>query len=223
MENMAQTEIIEKTRKHVESMFRGETNAHDWWHIYRVWRLSLHLAEQEPGADLQVVQLAALLHDIADWKFHEGDLEAGPRAAQELLEGFGADDEVVKKVAYIVRNVSFRGGTNQHKMQTLEGKIVQDADRLDAIGAIGIARTFAFGGSNDRIMHDPGHDPKQFKSFEEYRNTVKNGTTINHFYEKLLLIKDRLNTDSARLMAERRHKFMQEFLNEFYAEWEGER
>ncbi|HSW98608.1 MAG TPA: HD domain-containing protein [Candidatus Saccharimonadales bacterium] len=220
---MTGAELIKRTRKYAEDTLRKETNAHDWWHVARVEKLALHLARQEKGANLLVVQLGALLHDIADWKFHNGDTEIGPRTAQQWLEGLGTDPEVTEQVAYIVRHVSFRGGTNQHAMESLEGKIVQDADRLDAIGAIGIARVFTFGGAFGRQMYDPAHKPQQFTSFEAYKNQVKDNTSINHFYEKLLLLKDRLNTDAARRFAAKRHEFMEQFLDEFYAEWEGER
>jgi len=220
---MSEAEIIKQTKQYTEQQMRAETNAHDWWHVYRVWRLSIHLAEQEKGADMFVVQLGALLHDIADWKFHDGDLEIGPRTASSWLEKLKVDEAVVKQVAYIVRNVSFRGGTNTHVMGTIEGKIVQDADRLDAIGAIGIARTFTFGGSFGRVMYDPMARPKQTVSFDEYRKTMGESTTINHFYEKLLLLKDQLHTESARSIAKQRHSYMETFLEEFYAEWEGKK
>lgn len=221
--NMTQAEIIKRTKQHVEKLLRAETNAHDWWHVYRVWRLSVHLAEQEKDVDLFVVQLGALLHDIADWKFHDGDVEIGPRTAKEWLQTLKVDEGVIERVAYIVRNVSFRGGTNTHVMQTIEGKIVQDADRLDAIGAIGIARTFTFGGSFGRDMYDPAKQPEEITSFEQYQKTMGDNTTINHFYEKLLLLKDLLHTESARRIAQKRHSYMEQFLEEFYAEWEGKR
>ncbi|HSW99631.1 MAG TPA: HD domain-containing protein [Patescibacteria group bacterium] len=219
---MTQAEIVEQTRRHVEVQLRAETNAHDWWHVYRVWHLAMHLSEQEKGSDLFIVQLGALLHDIADWKFHDGDIEAGPRVATEWLQSLKVDEKTIEKVAYIVRNVSFRGGTNTHVMQSIEGKIVQDADRLDAIGAIGIARTFTFGGSFGREMYDPNMKPQEITgSFEQYQKSMVNSTTINHFYEKLLLLKDKLNTESAKRVAQKRHVYMEAFLEEFYAEWEG--
>jgi uncharacterized protein len=223
MVHMTDAELIERTRKYAENTLRAETNAHDWWHVYRVWKLALHLAEHEKGADLLVVQLGALLHDIADWKFHKGDLEIGPNTAREWLEGLGAAPEIIEKVVYIVRHVSYRGGTNTHKMQSLEGKLVQDADRLDAIGAIGVARTFTFGGSAGRDMYDPNLRPKDYASFDDYQKNMNDNTTINHFYEKLLLLKDKLNTESARKIAQKRHEYMERFLEEFYAEWDGER
>jgi len=221
---MTQTEILERTREYAEKTLRGETNAHDWWHVLRVWNLAMHLAEEEKGADKFVVGLGALLHDIADWKFHNGDTTVGPRKTREWLESLEVDGDVVERVVYIVEHVSYRGGTNKHVMQTLEGKIVQDADRLDAIGAIGIARTFTFGGAFGREMYDPTLKPRtDFTSFEEYQKQVKDNTTINHFYEKLLLLKDKLNTEAARRVAQKRHDYMEQFLEEFYAEWDGKR
>jgi uncharacterized protein len=220
---MTNADVIARTREYAEETLKRETNAHDWFHVERVCKLALTLAKAEKGADPFVVELGALLHDIADWKFHNGDTEIGPRTAQTWLEGLGVAPEAVEKVVYIVRHISFRGGTNKHVMETIEGKIVQDADRLDAIGAIGIARTFTFGGSAGREMHNPSIKPTDFQSFEEYAKKVKGNTTINHFYEKLLLLKDRLNTESARKAAQKRHDFMEQFLEEFYAEWEGKR
>jgi uncharacterized protein len=220
---MTQAEIIEHTRKYVEEKLRDETNAHDWWHVYRVCQLAMHLAEHEKGVDLFVLQLGALFHDIADWKFHDGDIEIGPRMTREWLEQLHVDESVVSQVVYIVQHVSFRGGTNRHGMQTLEGKLVQDADRLDAIGAVGIARTFTFGGAFGREMYDPNRKPQDFTSFEDYRKAMHDDTTINHFYEKLLLLKDQLNTESAKRIAQKRHEYMEGFLKEFYAEWDGER
>jgi uncharacterized protein len=218
---MSNAEVIEKTRSFIETKFATEEGAHDWWHLYRVWQLTKHIANQEKDANMLVVELGALLHDIADWKFHSGDLEAGPKAAKEWLESCKADKEIIDQVVYIVRNVSFKGGTNKYTMETIEGMIVQDADRLDGMGAIGIARTFAFGGHLGRQIYDPNNKPKEYKSFEEFKNSLKEGTTINHFYEKLLLLKNRMNTDTGKKMALLRHKYMENFLKEFYAEWEG--
>ncbi|HEY1063891.1 MAG TPA: HD domain-containing protein, partial [Candidatus Saccharimonadales bacterium] len=163
------------------------------------------------------------LHDIADWKFHDGDTEIGPRRTTEWLTKLGVEQPIVERVAYIVRHISYRGGTNQHVMETLEGKIVQDADRLDALGAIGIARTFAFGGAHGRSMYEPDQGPQSFDSFQEFKKNMKTGTTINHFYEKLLLLKDGMHTDTAKQIARARHAYMETFLDEFYAEWDGKR
>jgi uncharacterized protein len=221
---MPQNDIITKTYAHVKQALSTDRTGHDWWHVHRVLQLACHIAREEQGADMLVVELGALLHDIADWKFHDGDLTAGPRAARVWLESQDVDADVIEKVAYIVEHVSFRGGTNKHVMQTLEGKIVQDADRLDAIGAIGIARTFTFGGARGREMYDPAQKPQQHESFESFRKvTMAGGTTLNHFYEKLLLLKDGMHTHTARALARHRHQVMEQFLDEFYKEWDGER
>ena len=219
---MTKAEILAKTREHIKEGMGGDKTGHDWWHIYRVTQLAKRLAKEE-GADPFVTELGALLHDIADWKFTDGDFEAGPRESRKWLESLGADEEVIQKVEYIVRHVSFRGGTNEHVMQTIEGKVVQDADRLDALGAIGVVRTFTFGGAYGREVYDPAHSPHKYKDFEDYKKHMHASTTINHFYEKLLLIKDRLNTDSARRIAAHRHKYLEDFLEEFYTEWEGKK
>ncbi len=220
---MSVDNIIAKTETFVKEMLGDDTTGHDWAHIQRVFVLSKRIAENEPAADRQIVELGALLHDIADWKFHNGDLEAGPNAATKWLESQSTDQEIIDKVVYIVRHISYRGGTNKHAMQTLEGKIVQDADRLDAMGAIGIARTFTFGGSRSRTMYDPAIQPRRHTSFEEYRQVIQNDTTINHFYDKLLLLKDGMHTKTARQLAGHRHDVMKQFLDEFYKEWNGER
>jgi uncharacterized protein len=180
---------------------------------------ALRIARGEP-VDTFVVELAALLHDIADWKFHDGDLTAGPRAARQWLESLGVEHEVVLHVCDIIETVSFKGAGVATRMSTPEGMVVQDADRLDAIGAIGIGRTFAYGGHTGRPMHDPDVEPVLHNSFEQYK--ASNGPTINHFYEKLLLIKDRLNTETARQLAKERHEFMEQFLDRFLAEWDGQ-
>lgn len=213
-------QIIQKTKDYVEEKFNGEGTGHDWWHMYRVWKLASHIAQSESKADSFIVELGALLHDIADWKFNDGDMEAGPRAARDWLESLGVSDEVIQKVEDIVRNVSFKGANVQQNMKSLEGKIVSDADKLDAIGAIGIARTFAYGGGHGTPIYDPAIKPVQHDSFEDYKNSKSH--TINHFYEKLLLLKDKLYTKTAKQFAEHRHKYMERYLEEFYKEWEGE-
>ncbi|MEP6987544.1 MAG: HD domain-containing protein [Chloroflexota bacterium] len=195
---------------------QGESSGHDWWHIYRVWQTSLYIAAHE-NVDDDVVQLAALLHDIGDWKFHAGDETVGPRLAREWLESLAVDENIITHVCTIIANLSFKGADVKAAPLSLEGQVVQDADRLDAIGAIGIARAFAYGGAKGREMHDPQAAPVLHSSFEQYK--ASQGTTINHFHEKLLLLKDRLNTQTAKTLAERRHTFMLEFLQEFDAEW----
>ncbi len=216
---MNQQEVITKTQLFIEESFSSENSGHDYWHMYRVWKLVKYIAKTEQDVDMFVLELAALLHDIADWKFHGGDEEAGPKAARHWLESLNVDDNVIKQVEDIIRNVSFKGARVQTTLNTIEGKIVHDADKLDAIGAIGIGRTFAYGGSKGRPMHDPKRLPEQHETFEAYKNSES--PTINHFYEKLLLLKDRMFTITAKQLAEHRHKIMEEFLIEFHAEWEG--
>jgi len=218
---MKNEESISKTVEFVRKKFEKEGSGHDWWHIYRVWQLSKHIAVKEKDVNITVAELAALLHDIADWKFHNGDEEAGPNAAKKWLKSIDADSKTIEQVVYIVKHISFKGGTNKHFMETIEGKIVQDADRLDAMGAIGIARAFAFGGHLNRTIHEPGENPKNYKDFDSFKKNLTKGSSINHFYEKLLLLKDRMNTETGKKMADHRHKYMEDFLEEFYAEWEG--
>lgn len=213
-----QQEQIDKIAELVKQRLSGEGSGHDWWHIYRVWQLAKHINIQEQGDDF-VVQLAALLHDIADWKFHNHDENIGPQAAKEILQHINVNESIVERVCDIVGTISFLGAGEKNKISTLEGKIVQDVDRLDAIGAIGIARTFAYGGYAHRPMYNPEHKPSENQTKEEYMNN--NSPTINHFYEKLLLLKDRMNTKTGREIAENRHAFMEHYLDQFYAEWEG--
>jgi len=212
--------LIGKTAEYVRSLLVGEGSGHDWWHIYRVWKMSVRIAKEE-NANLLVVELGALLHDIADWKFNDGDEEVGPAKARAWLQSLMVDEEVIAQVCQIVRDISYKGAGVATPMPTIEGQVVQDADRLDAIGAIGIARTFAYGGSKAREMYNPDQSPVLHQSFEQYK--MGNGSTINHFYEKLLLLKERMNTATAKRLAQHRHKVMEEFLDEFYLEWEGER
>jgi uncharacterized protein len=225
-----QQEIINKTAEMVKQKFMGEGSGHDWWHIYRVWNTAKTIAAgEEAGADksdkqsvnLLIVELAALLHDIADYKFHDGDETIGGKVSQEWLESIGVESDIIERVVYIVDNVSFKGGGDAKKMGSLEGKIVQDADRLDSMGAMGIARCFAYGGFKNQEIYNPEIAPRLGMSKEEYKS--HRGTQINHFYEKLLLLKDLMNTQTARQLAQQRHQFMQSYLEEFFAEWEGKR
>jgi uncharacterized protein len=212
--------VLTRTVEFVRGRLEGEGSGHDWWHVHRVWRNAVRIGATE-DADPFVVQLAALLHDIADWKFNDGDDSVGPRVAAEWLESCGVAPAVVRHVARIIGEVSFKGAGVPSVPSTIEGKIVQDADRLDAIGAIGIARTFAYGGSRGRPIYDPAIPPVTHRTFEEYKRD--DGPTINHFHAKLLLLRDRMNTESARKLANERHAFMEAFLREFLAEWEGDR
>jgi len=215
----ARAEVLARTEAHVRQAMSGEGTGHDWWHIHRVRQTALRLAREE-GADAYVVELAALLHDIADHKFHGGDETAGPRAARAWLEGAGVEDEVIAHVSAIIAGLSFKGAGVATPMHTPEGRVVQDADRLDAMGAVGIARAFAYGGSLGRPLHEPEQPPEAHASFAAYKAST--GATINHFHEKLLLLRDRMNTASARRVAEGRHRFMERYLARFHAEWEGE-
>lgn len=220
MSDILKKEILQKTESHVQQLLEGEGSGHDWWHIHRVRNTALQLAKNE-HADLYIVELAALLHDIADHKFHDGDETIGPKVAGEWLTEIGADSETILHIQQIIRDISYKGAGVATPMQSLEGEIVQDADRLDAIGAIGIGRAFAYGGNKNREMYNPDHSPTQHQSFEAYK--TDKGPTINHFYEKLFLLKDRMNTDAAKKMAEERHQFMVEFVDRFYAEWDGKK
>ncbi len=217
---MSNQEIIDAVVAHIKQEFSGEATGHDWYHIERVWKNAKQIQATE-GGDLFIVELGALLHDIADHKFVDNaDVEARKRTV-ELLSGFGVSDEIIDAVLHIVLNCSFKGGIGENKMKSLEGRIVQDADRLDAIGAIGIARTFAYGGKAGNMIYDPAVEPTQFKSAEEYR--TKRTHTINHFYEKLLQLKNGMNTETGIALATERDLFMVRFLEQFYAEWNGER
>jgi uncharacterized protein len=210
--------LIDRTIDHVKAVLSGDRTGHDWCHVYRVWTMAQRIGRAE-NADLLVVQLAALLHDIADWKFHDGDLSVGPRVAKDWLDSLAVDSAISEHVCRIIANVSFKGAAVDQPPLSLEGQVVQDADRLDALGAIGIARAFAYGGSKERAIYDPAVTPVQHRTAQEYFNS--GGSTVNHFYEKLLLLKDRMNTATGRAIAETRHQFMQDFLQRFLQEWEG--
>lgn len=212
------SETVERTVNFVRKKLGGEGSGHDWWHVYRVYKNALTINQREQ-ADPLVVSLAALLHDIADHKFHNGDTEIGPRVAKEWLENEGIEKQHIDHIGQIIRDMSFKGAEVKDSMGTLEGKIVQDADRLDAIGAIGIARAFAYGGHKGREMHTPGIEPRAHATFEDYKNSPS--SAINHFHEKLLLLKDRMNTATAKGIAEKRHAFMLHFLETFMNEWGG--
>lgn len=211
-----QATMIEKTKAFVQDTLKGDASGHDWWHIDRVHRLAKYIADRE-GADGFVVELAALLHDIADWKFHEGDLLAGGRVATEWLRSLNVSEAMTDHVARIINASSFKGAHVPDVMTCLEGQVLQDADRLDAMGAIGIARTFAYGGSKRRTMYDPNEAPLLHNSFDSYQNSTS--CTINHFYEKLLLLKDRMHTKTGKALAEKRHCVLEDFLKQFLSEW----
>lgn len=217
---MTKKQIIAKTAKYIENKLKGEGSGHDWWHVYRVWMLAKEIGEKEKG-DMFVIELAALLHDIADWKFTNGDDSVGPKLASDWLLKLDVNKMVIDEVATIIKDISFKGAGVKTSMKTLAGRVVQDADRLDAIGAIGIARTFAYGGHTGREIYNPNIKPIMHKTFGDYKKN--NSPTLNHFYEKLLLLKDLINTKTAKKMAVTRHKFMEVYLREFYAEWDGKK
>jgi len=212
-------EIIEHTIRFVKEQLKNAEGGHDWFHIERVYKNALLIAKEEK-CDIEVVKLAALLHDIADSKFHNGDESVGPKTARTFLEAQNVKEETILHVIAIIENISFKGGNFEQKFRSKELEIVQDADRLDAIGAIGIARTFNYGGFKNRALYDPEIAPNLAMSKEEYKKSE--APTINHFYEKLLLLKDKMNTETGKKIAKKRHDFMIHFLAQFYAEWEGE-
>lgn len=213
---MNEEKVLENTRFFVKKLLEGEGTGHDWWHIERVTNLAKSIAEKE-GANLFICQMAALLHDIADEKLNESE-EAGLELVCEWLNKQQIDETIKNQILEIVRTISFKGGHGP-KLTTLEAKVVQDADRLDAIGAIGIARCFTYAGAKGHLMYDPHLPPRESMSKEEYRHGES--TAINHFYEKLLKLKDLMNTDEGYRLAEERHRFMEDYLRQFFSEWDG--
>ncbi|MGB4448498.1 MAG: HD domain-containing protein [Cloacibacterium sp.] len=207
---------ITLTINFVKEKLEGAEAGHDWFHIERVWKLSKKIAEKE-GGNLEVIELSSLLHDIADPKFHNGDETLALKISQNFLEEIHVNAELIEQVLFVIKNISFKNRAEAPENPPLELQIVQDADRLDAIGAIGIARTFNFGGFKNNLMYHPEIKPNLGMNKEEYKKS--NGTTINHFYEKLLLLKDLMNTETAKRIASERHDFMLQFLDEFYKEW----
>jgi uncharacterized protein len=212
--------IIEKTIAFVKQKLQNAEGGHDWFHIERVYKNAILIAKKE-NCDQTVVQLGALLHDIADSKFHNGDETIGPKIAREFLESENVAQPTIQHITNIIENISYKGGNFEKKFTSIELEIVQDADRLDAIGAIGIARTFNYGGFKNRQLYNPDIAPNLSMSKEEYKNTES--PTINHFYEKLLRLKDKMNTVTGRKIAQERHEYMEIFLEQFYAEWNGEK
>ena len=207
--------LIKKTKEFVKEKCYGEGSGHDWYHIYRVHNTAKFIAEKE-GGDLFIIEMTALLHDIDDWKFSEGT-KTDTTVTEKFLHSLNISQEIIYKIITIIKTMSFKGGVVDSSQNTIEGMIVQDADRLDAIGAIGIARTFAYGGSKNRVIYDPTIKPMDFSTLEQVKNAENH--TINHFYEKLLKLKDLMNTPTGKTLAEKRHKFMENFLDEFYEEW----
>ena len=212
-------QIINNTILFVKNQLTHAEGGHDWFHIERVYKNALLIAEEEE-CDVTVVKLGALLHDIADSKFHGGDETVGPKTARTFLESQNVSEDIILHVIAIIENISFKGGNFEKKFNSKELEIVQDADRLDALGAIGIARTFNYGGFKNRPLYNPNIQPNLNMSKEEYKNSES--PTLNHFYEKLLLLKDKMNTETGKKIAQKRHDFMVTFLSQFYAEWDGQ-
>jgi uncharacterized protein len=213
---MNKSEILNNTVEIVKQKLKDAEAGHDWFHIERVWKNARKIAQTE-NCDIFIVEIAALLHDIADSKFNDGNEEIGPETAKNILESLNLDEESINNVVQIIRNISFKGGHKYSDFNSVELQIVQDADRLDAIGAIGIARAFNYGGFKNRTLYDPEIKPDLNMSKEAYKKSA--APTINHFYEKLLLLKDLMNTESGKKLAEERHLFMEQFLDQFYKEW----
>ncbi|UFH47217.1 HD domain-containing protein [Flavobacterium galactosidilyticum] len=217
---MIKTDLIGKTIVFVKAKLANAEAGHDWFHVERVYRNAILISKNEV-CNTAIVQLGALLHDIADSKFHDGDETVGPKMAREFLESQEVDEATIAHVINIIENISFKGGNFEKSFSSKELDIVQDADRLDAIGAIGIARMFNYGGFKNRVIYDPKIAPKNKMTKEEYKKN--NSPTINHFYEKLFLLKDKMNTETGKEIAKERHRYMEGFLSQFYAEWEGEK
>lgn len=211
---MTRNEMIEKTIVFVKRILEADASGHDWYHIERVYKLAQTIAKEE-GGDCFIIEMAALLHDVADEKLNESE-EAGLKRVEDWLADLRVSPEEQIHILHIIMNMSYKGG-HGGKVETLEGKIVQDADRLDALGAIGIARTFAYGGAKGRLMYDPAIPPREAMTKEEYRKS--NDPSLNHFYEKLLKLKDLMNTECAKRLAEERHLYMEQFIEQFMKEW----
>ena len=217
--NQSTDDIVLVTKAFVQNKLMNAEGGHDWWHIYRVWKMAARIAKSE-DVDHETVELAALLHDIADPKFHNGDETIGPRTAKNFLESQNVNQETIDHIVNIIQHMSFKNSLGKQSFTSKEMEVVQDADRLDAIGAIGIARVFSFGGHKGNPIHDPTMKPKLNMSKEEYKKS--NGTSLNHFYEKLFLLKDKMNTETGKKIAESRHDFMQGYVKRFYEEFEGD-
>ncbi|MCF6181239.1 HD domain-containing protein [Lutibacter sp.] len=217
---MNKEQIINNTKTFVQQTLKNAEGGHDWFHILRVWNNAKLIAKDE-NVDNFIVELGALLHDIADSKFNNGDETVGPKMAQEFLENQHVENAIIEHVENIITNISFKGGNFKQQFNSPELKVIQDADRLDAIGAIGIARCFNYGGFKNRTLYNPEIPPKLNQTKEEYKHSK--APTINHFYEKLLLLKERMNTKTGKKIAEERHVYMEVFLQQFYDEWNGKK
>jgi len=218
---MTNFSIIEATKNYVRATLKDAEGGHDWFHTLRVYHNAILISKGEK-VDALVVALGALLHDIADSKFHDGDDTIGPKMAREFLFKHNVDSLVIEQVIKIIENISFNKSLEEgEKFSSPELDVVQDADRLDAIGAIGIARCFNYGGFKNRALFDPSIKPNMSMTKEEYKTST--APTINHFYEKLLLLSDKMNTKTGKRIAKQRHQFMEQYLDQFYAEWDGKR
>lgn len=216
--NDTHTQWVNQTIQYVKETLYHAEGGHDWWHVYRVWQLAKTIAKSENVKGI-IVELGALLHDIADAKFNDGNETIGPAKAHAFLSKIGVDTTTINAVVYIIQNISFKGGFESDQPKPIELQVVQDADRLDAIGAIGVARAFNYGGFKNRKLYNPNIPPAQYTNKEAYKNNT--APTINHFYEKLLLLKDKMNTDTGKKIALHRHQYMLHFLEQFFNEWEG--
>ena len=214
--NIQEKRFVNSTEKYVHNYFENEGSGHDWWHIHRVWNMAIKITKTE-GGDLFLIEMAALLHDLDDWKLSDTGQKS---KTEKWLSSIDFPKAKISVIVEIIEQVSFKGAGVENHATSVEAKIVQDADRLDAIGAIGIARTFAYGGNKGRLIYHPDVKPEMHNTFDEYKKTT--APTINHFYEKLLLLKEMLNTETAREIAGKRHRFMETFLEQFYGEWESE-
>ena len=215
---MNKKQLISNTETFVKSTLKNAEGGHDWFHILRVWNNAKLIAQHE-NVDELIVELGALLHDIADSKFHKGDETIGPKIARKFLESQFVENSIIIHIENIITNISYKGGNFKQRFSSPELNVIQDADRLDAIGAVGIARCFNYGGFKNRPLYNPEIKPQLNQTKEEYKNSK--APTINHFYEKLLLLKDRMNTVTGRRLAEERHLYMETFLQQFYNEWDG--
>lgn len=214
-----QNEIIQKTIEYVKAELKDAEGGHDWWHIYRVWKMAMHIASKE-NVNIFIVQLGALLHDIADSKFNKGNEELGPQKVRRFLVSLNIDIDTIDHIDAIIRHISFHKTFEEKTFDSPEFRVIQDADRLDAIGAIGIARAFNYGGYKNFKLYDPGIKPEKYADKELYKKS--DAPTINHFYEKLFLLKDMMNTETAHAIAVKRHTYMEQFIDQFLCEWESE-
>jgi uncharacterized protein len=218
---MNKKEVIEKTKEYVRQKLEGESSGHDWWHTWRVWQMAKRIAKEEK-VDMFIVEMASLLHDVADYKVTKNSKKVF-HDMQEWLVANSVKRENAVAIIDVARDIGFRGGYMKKSPENLEEKIVSDADMLDALGAIGIARVFEFGGNRGFKMHDPQKMPRKFQDENEYKFQKEKGTDINHFYEKILLLKDMMNTKTAKRIAQERHDYIVQYLNRFYKEWEGKK